>query len=231
MPDAPTYDAARRRAVTHIKASIDRGVGAVYWGVDVPEFGVVYGYDDADGVFLVDGVGKHNPGGSAPILYENVGRSCEVPELHYVVPIERVAWDAAAAHRAALKEYVERTDVRPQLMPKYPSGLRAYDNWVTALASGEYEQFGVRYNTAVLGHARDCAATYLARREGFAEVAAAAADVSAVYKRMRDALDMWRPERLGDPVSGEQAVALIPLVKEAKAAEARQLELAKVALA
>jgi len=49
LPDSPVYDAARRRAILNIKASLDRGIGVVLWGVDVPEFGVVYGYDDADG--------------------------------------------------------------------------------------------------------------------------------------------------------------------------------------
>jgi hypothetical protein len=241
MHDSPTYDAARRPAVTHIKASLDRGVGVVLWGVDVPEFGVVYGYDDADGVFLVDGVGRLNGGSSTPILYQNVGSSCEVPELHYVVPIERVAWDEAAAHRAALADYVDRTEIRPQLMPKYPSGLRAYDNWLKALEAGSFEPFGLRYNTAVLADAKKHAAAYLQQLAAdglglphLSAAAEAARENAAVFGRMLDAL--WPAganpgQYLAQPVGPSEAKALVPLVREARAVEARQLDLTKRALA
>src|SRR5688572_15085828 len=128
-PEQPSYEAARRRAVANIKAAIDRGVGVVLWGGDAPEFGVVYGYDDADGVFLTDGVGRFNTGHSTPILYENVGNSCDVPELHYIVPVERIAVDAAAVHRHVLAGYVEQMRGRVYAPPGYKAGLTAYDAW------------------------------------------------------------------------------------------------------
>ncbi|HON41964.1 MAG TPA: hypothetical protein PLM74_02380, partial [Bacillota bacterium] len=52
-PGTPTYDAARRHTIHRIRESIDRGVGAILWGVDTGEFGVAYGYDDDDQVLLV----------------------------------------------------------------------------------------------------------------------------------------------------------------------------------
>jgi hypothetical protein len=239
-PESPTYDAARRRAVTHIKAALDRGVAVVLWGVDAPEFGVVYGYDDADGVFLVDGVARLNTGSSTPILYENVGRSSDVPELHYVVPVERVPWDAAAAHRSALRDYLEHTEVRPQLVPRYPSGLRAYDNWLTALEAGTFAPFGLRYNTAVLADAKRHAATYLARLAAgglalpyLAEAGGTAHENAALFQRMLEVLGMAGPEgaaHLGQPVTPAQAKALVPLVRDARGLEARQLDLIRLAL-
>ena len=239
-PESPTYDAARRRAVTHIKASLDRGVAVVLWGVDAPEFGVVSGYDDADGVFLVDGVARLNGGRSTPILYENVGRSSDVPELHYVVPVERVPWDPAAAHRAALRDYLERTEVRPQLVPRYPSGLRAYDNWTKALEAGTFVPFGLRYNTAVLADAKQHAATYLERlaAEGvagphLADAAVTARENAALFRQMLEALGMAGPggaAHLGQPVAPAQAEALVPLVGAARNLETRQLDAIKRAL-
>jgi hypothetical protein len=196
---------------------------------------------DADGVFLVDGPARLNGGSSTPILYENVGRSCDVPELHYVIPIERVPWDEAASHRAALGDYVERTESRPQLVPKYPSGLRAYDNWIRALESGTFDQFGLRYNTAVLADAKKYAAAYLEHLavDGLAlphlsDVGGAARENAAIFGRMLDLL--WpagaSPSAyLGQPVAPTQAKALVPLLREARAVEARQLDLTKRALA
>jgi hypothetical protein len=225
--------------VARIKASIDRGVGVVLWGVDAPEFGVVYGYDDADGVFLVDGVGRFNTGNSTPILYENVGRSCDVPDLHYVVPIERVEVDAAAAHRAALGAYVEQVRGRVNVPPKYTAGLAAYDTWARALEGGTFVPFGVRYNTAVLADARGHAVNYLERvaSDGVGvdlrEVVAGARGTAAVYRRMLETIEMAGPNppaHLGLPVTPAQAKALAALVREAKSAEARQLELTEKAL-
>jgi hypothetical protein len=236
-PDAPTVAAARRRGVAHIKASIDRGIGVVLWGVDAPEFGVVYGYDDADGVFLVDGVGRFNTGHSTPILYENLGRQSDVPELHYVIPIERVAVEAAAAHRAALRGYVEHLRGRTAVPPAFGAGLVAFDRWTKALESGSYDHFGLRYNTAVVADARGHAVTYLARVAAAGvvgqEVVEAARATAGVYRRMLETIGMAGPNppaHLGLPVSPDQARALMPLVREAKAAEARQVDLVERAL-
>jgi hypothetical protein len=241
-PDAPTYDAARRRAVTHIKAALDRGVAVVLWGVDVPEFGVVYGYDDADGVFLVDGVARLNGGSSTPILYENVGRSSDVPELHYVVPVERILWDAPAAHRAALAGYVARMEGRTRgPAGKHQTGLAAYDVWLRALDARTFIPFGLRYNVVLQADNKQHAAAYLGRLASdglglphLADVAAVAKENAAVYRRMVGLLGMGGPSgsaHLGQPVTEAQAKGLIPLVREARAVEARQLELTKRALA
>ena len=232
-PEQPSYEAARRRAVLHVKEAIARGVGVVLWGVDAPEFGVAYGYDDADGVFLTDGVGRFNTGHSTPILYENVGRSCDVPELHYVVPVERIAVDAAAVHHDVLVGYVEQMRGRVYAPPGYKAGLAAYDAWAKALESGQYDHFGVRYNTVLLADARGHGAAYL-ERVGPEDVAAAARETAGMYKRMLGAIGMDGPNppaHLGLPVTPAQAKALAALVREAKAVEARQVEVVERALA
>ena len=232
-PDQPSYEAARRRAVVHIKEAIDRGVGVVLWGVDAPEFGVVHGYDDADGVFLTDGVGRFNTGNSTPILYENVGNSCDVPELQYVVPVERIAVDAKAVHRDVLAGYVEQMRGRVYAPPGYKAGLAAYDAWAKALESGVYDHFGVRYNTILLADARWHGVNYL-ERVAPQNIAAAARETAGVYKRMLAAIEMDGPNppaHLGLPVTAAQAKALAALVREAQAAEARQVEVVERVLA
>jgi len=55
-PGTPIYDAARRHTIQRVRESVDRGIGAILWGVDTGEFGVAYGYDDDDQVLLVSGV-------------------------------------------------------------------------------------------------------------------------------------------------------------------------------
>jgi len=239
MPGTATYDAARRRAVGNIKASIDRGVGVILWGVDTGEFGVVHGYDDADGVFLVSGVhGGHD--GSNPILYENVGLTFEgAPILHYQVPLEKVDYDPAPAYRASLEYYVKHMESPYHFVPAYKAGLGAYENWIRALESGRYVPFGVRYITAVYACAKQHAADYVRfLAEEWKELPSlgGAADafgkVAGVYSRMRDVLgiEAGGPADLTSPVDPEQAAAMVRLLREARELEARTVELVKRAL-
>ena len=238
MPDNAAFEPAQRRAVTHIKASLDRGVGAVLWGVDVPEFGVVYGYDEADGALLVDGVARMNGGSSTPILYENVGKQADVPMLHYVTPVERIAsWNVANAHRAALRDYVTRMERRAEPGAKQMVGLQAYEAWLAVLESGKYVPFGLRYNTVVYADSKKHTARYLekaaAEISGLGEAAAGAMRTAAAYDQMLEVLGMDGPAggaHLGQPATEAQAKTLLPLVKEAQQAEMRQVELVKRAL-
>lgn len=194
-------------------------------------------------MLLAHGVAALNGGQSAPILYENVGCSSDVPELHYVVPIERVRWDAAVAHRAAVAGYVERMERRAHShgTGTQQVGLGAYDVWVKALEGGTYEAFGLRYNAAILADAKKHAARYFeriaadgaARLSGLGEVAAAARENAGVYEQMLAAIEMDVSKggaHLGKPVTEAQVKGLVPLVREAKRIEGRQLELVKGAL-
>lgn len=241
MPDSPVYEAARRRAVTNIKAAIDRGVGVALWGVDTGEFGIVNGYDDADGVFLMSGCFDHGPEGSAPLLYENLGRSFEgAPILHYVIPVERVPFDPARAYTESLRFYVDQMEREFHMSPNYRSGLLAYRNWERALAGGNYNPRGLRYITFVYGEAKQDAAAYLNwlveawnGLPGLEAVAAQFGRIAGVYARMMSALgqEFDKPYMLEAPVAPEQAAALLPLVREAADLEAEAVALVKRALA
>lgn len=241
MSDWNTFSAACRRAPEHIKASIDRGTGVVLWGVDAPEFGVVYGYDDGDGAFLVDGV--RSP--SAPIPYENVGRSSDVPILHYVIPIERVEYDKGKSYKQSLQFYVRHMEWQAGSCPEgyeespYKNGLRAYDNWVRALEIGPYNPFGLRYNTSVYAQAKGHAARYLTwlaqSWDGLpylAEIAATMGENARLFDQMLAALEATGDaSHLGHPVRPAQAAAVASLVRQAKGIEERTLTLVKRALA
>jgi hypothetical protein len=240
MPGANTYDAACRRAVSNIKAALDRGVGVILWGVDTGEFGVVTGYDDNDGIFLVDGVGKCGPG-STPILYANVGRTFEgAPILHYQIPIEKVALDPDTAYRSSLEYYVRHMEAPFHVAPQYKTGLLAYDNWIRSLEKGNYQSTGLLYNTTVYADAKRAAARYarfLAETwngiPGLAEVADRFAKIADLYGQMLQvtAHDLDQPPFTWAPVTREQAAVLLPLVRDAKRLDAEAVALVKAGLA
>ena len=238
MPGEHTYEAACRRAVQRLKEALDRGMGAVVWGIDSAEFGVVYGYDDGDGVFLADGVGKWwSPAGSTPILYENLGRTCDVPILHCQIPVERVSFDPAKTYRDSLVYYVGQMEKEFHDSPAYRSGFRAYDNWHNALVSGAFNPFGLRYLTAVYVEAKQLVAAYarfLAESwqgpSGLPGIAAKFDEIAKVYAAMMPALEQDFSEGggfLGRPVAAEQAAGLAKLVKEAKLLDQEAVALVK----
>lgn len=205
------YDQARRVAIPRIKAVLDRGVAVVLWGVDYDEYGVVYGYDDEDGVLLVDGVEINPAGASNPVLYENLGRHGKaLPWLHYEIPIERVTVDRVEAYRASLAFYVDQMDRQVDLDTspwRHIHGLPGYEAWVSALESGQFSPFGLRYCTRVYGEAKRFGAQYLAQ---VARAMPGVEPVAELFNRLAGVYD-----RMG---SAETA-GLVPLVREAQRME------------
>lgn len=238
LPDQNTYSAACRHAIRRIREAIDNGTGVLLWGVDTAEFGVVRGYDDGDGVFLVDGIAKFaSTAGSAPILYENIGRTSDVPILHYQIPIERVDIDAEQAYRSSLEHYVRQMEKNNYEWPAYQSGLKAYDSWIGSLERGDYNPFGLRYLTAVYAESKAWAAKYLRFLEGqwraflgLPEIASGFADIAALYREMVAILEEGGKtggEYLQQPVDAIMASALAVRLRKAVQIEKRVTEMVK----
>lgn len=240
MPGSRTYEAACRRAVVNIKAAIDRGMPVVLWGVDSEDFGLVYGYDDADGVLLISGIFGQGEEGSLPILYENLGRtSAAAPILHYQVPLERVAVDPVQSRWDSLAEYVRRMERPGQNGPAYFTGLAAYDAWIQALARPDLNQRGLRYLVYVYHETKDFAAAYMHRLaeslgvDGLSAMADGFQGVSDCFEEMMKVLGQQYspPPILDEPVTPAQRTALDGLLREARARETHTVDLVKRVLA
>lgn len=236
-PGMNTYEAARKLGVSKIKSSIDRGVGVVAWAIDHGEFGVIHGYDDEDGVFLVDGVDKFNRQlGSDPMLYENLAvKFPPAPLLHLVIPIESVPYDRERAYRESLRFYVSEMERSFHMTKDYHSGLLAYDNWIHGLGDS-FDPFGVRYATTVYAESKMFASEYArqlaagwGKEHGLEGVVERFERIAGVFSRMMDVLEQdWNgAKHLGKPVTENQAKSLIPLLREAKQLDAEAVQLVK----
>lgn len=240
-PGAQTYEAARSRAVHQMKRSIDRGAGVIVWGVDTGEFGVVYGYDDEDGILMADGVHKFNrPLGSDPILYQNIGKTfAPAPFLHYQIPLESVEYDLEKSYADSLKFYVNEMDKEFHMAPDFKSGFLAYENWLHSLENGTYNPFGLRYCTTVYAESKCFAAEYLRTLEqtwggiqGLKDISDHFNEIAGLYRSMMNVLEQdWDGgKHLGKAVAPEQAKRMIPLVQQAKELESRAVQLINEAL-
>jgi hypothetical protein len=238
-PHWRTYEAARRRAKDNIQASIDRGIGVIAWAIDTGEFGVIYGYDDEDGVYLVDGVDKFNrPLGSDPLLYENIAKPFPpAPFLHYQIPLERTSYDPERTYLESFKFYVHEMEKPFHMSADFYSGFLAYDCWIRALKEGAYRPFGLRYCLTVYAESKMFAAEYARKLAktwgglpGLNDAAGLFEEIAGQYSMMMKEVleqDFDGAKHLGKPVPAAQALKLVSFLEKAKHLEEQAVRIFK----
>lgn len=136
----PTSRSYRLEAVQWVKESLDQGKGVIYW---LPEFGVIRGYDDEDGVFFIqDGYSSED----VVLLYENFGLNI-TPfwDIHLVgdkvdVPMKDMILESM---RLALVDW--ETPYKTLPSTDIASGRLAYDFLSSGLEHGVYNERGAVY--------------------------------------------------------------------------------------
>ncbi|MFE6078663.1 hypothetical protein ACFVQB_29865 [Paenibacillus sp. NPDC057886] len=136
----PTFGYYQRDAVNWVKRSLDGGMGVIYW---IPEFGVIHGYDDSDRIFYVQDGWSKEP---QILLYDNFGLNftgfwyCQVFGDQVHIPEQQMLLES-------LRLAIEDWDIPYRLLPdrNFASGRLAYDVWVEALRSGDYDESGAAY--------------------------------------------------------------------------------------
>ncbi|WP_440112894.1 hypothetical protein [Paenibacillus sp. QZ-Y1] len=135
-----TFSYYQQDAVNWVRRSLDEGIGVIYW---IPEFGVIHGYDDSDRIFYVQDGWSKEP---QILLYDNFGLNftgfwyCQIfGEQVHISEVERVL--------ESLRLAIEDWDIPYRLLPdrNIASGRLAYDVWVSALQSGDYDEAGAAY--------------------------------------------------------------------------------------
>jgi hypothetical protein len=139
------FNEIQKHAWEHAIYAIDKGIPCYGWELEIPEFYVVYGYDDVGYFFSGPGCDE----GKGPKPWQELGDTgIGVLELYSVGP-GTVADDAKTV-KDALTFAVQIADNPEELSSNdYKTGLRGYDNWIQALQNGTASDMGMRYNTAV----------------------------------------------------------------------------------
>ncbi|SEK44591.1 RNA polymerase sigma factor [Paenibacillus sp. OK003] len=142
------------RALSLIRYSIHRGIPAVVWDLNIPEFGLIYGYDDAARTLYGTDFIK-----SGTIPYDHVGRG--VNQEVFVLAAESDGMIREMNLRAALTDVLAHyRGEDPYTLPNTVSGLAAYAVWREALENRWLEPNGHAYNIAVLWDARRYASDF-----------------------------------------------------------------------
>ncbi len=227
------FNEMQARAFEHAQQAIDRGHPCYGWELEIPEFYVIYGYDDTGYYFSGPGCDV----GKGPKPWQDLGNTgIGILEMYSVAP--GIAADDATTVKQALAFAVHHA-ANPQewVYKLYGTGLKGFDNWIRALEEGKASDMGMRYNSGVWLECRRNAAGFLqeARQRltgradelfgraytQYATVAAALGKVVELYPWKDDASD---EDVLPVDDRSRAAVEALHTAKEAEAAGLVTLE-------
>ncbi|MCZ8519228.1 MULTISPECIES: hypothetical protein [Paenibacillus] len=234
-PLTPPTDDELEKALVLAQRSIDRGIPAIAWDLFIPEFGVLYGYDDEKREFQARDVQQD---GTLPYTLLGRGRIGELFVLTIEEPLP-LTLDRRAMLPGALNMIIRhaKEDDNGEHACSHRNGLAGYDAWIEALGSGNVSPMGNAYNAAVVCDARFHAAAFLG---GLADVWTGdsplhgtvrrlAGEAERHYRRVHRALAGLLPlfpfPQGGTPNDPAVAAEAAGLLREAQSAEAQGVAL------
>lgn len=218
------------QTVALIQETVDRGVPAIAFDLFIPEFGLIYGYDDDERVFHAKDASQVGTIPYAKFLEPKIG------VLFLITISESLPHSKYEMLRMALDMIVDHARGREWnhvFKDRFAMGLSGYDAWIGAMERRNADEFGNAYNTAVLADAREFAAEFLRKLardwngsnhvERFvrAKASEAAAHYEAVAEAFGEMREMFPFPQGGTPKEPEAADRAVTLLQRAKDAETK----------
>lgn len=215
-----------QEAIVFAQESIDRGLPVIGWSLFVPEFGIIYGYDDEkQELYCKD---HENEGAiSYAKLNELAMNFIYMMRIRDSFPVEPLS-----AWKTSMEIILEFASGKaPTLSPEFKHGLEGYDAWIQAFENRTVDPFGNAYNTEVVCCAREYATRFFqefpqkwSNDTNIGQVLLKLGEEAAVHyenvaNSLREMRDMFPFPQGGDPNNLLQAQKAIALLTEAKAAE------------
>lgn len=213
-------------ALELIHQSIDQGVPVLSWDLFLPEFGIIYGYDDEKRMVMA----ADNCENDQWIPFDHLGRGL-IQELFVLAIDPRTGEEAQPNLKSALEMILDHYHGKEAREPRCVNGLDAYDAWCAAFRAGTIEPNGNSYNLAVVYDARRYAAAFLEELadtpdgllQGLDEARTlsrkAAASARATADRLEQLCAMFPFPSGGEPNNPAQADKAIQLLLSAKESE------------
>lgn len=237
--DIPPTPEELQRALELIHWSLDRGIPVLAWDLFLPEFGIIYGYNDETRTLRCRDVMKD---GELP--YEKLGRG-QVSELYVMAITEISPVYKKTMLRGALRMAVQHArEIRfKREHSRFRNGLAGYDAWIEAFGKRKIDVHGNTLHGFYLFDQRVYAAEFLKRvaeelKNGFAadrQLGLLAGQAAVHYDKV--AGYFWEfTSRLfpfpkgGRPNDPEQAAAAIHILSKARAEEEQGVELLELML-
>jgi hypothetical protein len=146
---------AQERAWDHVRGSIDEGLPCYGWELDVPEYYVIFGYDETG--YYIFGPGCDD--GAGPVPWRSLGTSeigvVLVASVRRIEPadVRSTVRDAFSYALDVGRNRIKWTD--------NAGGLDGYATWIETMEKGRAGRFGLGYNAAVWAESRKYAVEFL----------------------------------------------------------------------
>lgn len=222
----------QKKAWEYIKNAIDEDIPCYGWELDIPEFYVIYGYDDDKGYYFS---GPLCDSGKGPKMWKEVGDTkIGVLEMYSVKPGQ--AADDVKTVKEALESALEHSKSPEKwIFPKYKAGLDGFDIWKKTLEAGEADGLGMAFNSAVWSECRNYAVLFLKeakeRLDGkvgplFDEAISHYGIVAQNLKKVTEAFPLIerKPEHIKDETRISTAVECLTTARSAEASGLEVLE-------
>jgi hypothetical protein len=219
----------QKEAWDFARQSIDEGYPVYCWEVDIPEFYVIYGYDE-DGYYYS---GPNTGEGKGPKLWKELGDTgIGIVELYNLKPVSAKA-DSEVVKDSIRKTLKHASNPPDWIFKNYASGLKGFDTWIQGLESGKANRFGMGYNAEVWGECRGFAVEFLKEAKGRVDGPSNSLFDEAIehYQVVADRLAKVSENYPWTPVGGpqvipvdEQCQAAVGWLKEARDDEAAGLK-------
>lgn len=157
IKNQPNFAEKQQLAWEKIKQAINQDLPCYGWELDIPEFYVIYGYDDIGYYFS----GAMCDEGKGPKPWNELGKS-DIGVLELCILKPGQASNDVIIIKEAFQFVLEyATSPDKWIFQKYKSGLAGYDNWIRALENGKAHDFGLAYNSVVWSECRYYAVEFL----------------------------------------------------------------------
>ncbi|MCC3376518.1 hypothetical protein [Cohnella sp. REN36] len=231
--EVPVSPELAERTLALIQQTIDRGTPAIAFDLFIPEFGLIYGYDDERQLFHAKDVSQDGTIPYGQFVQSRIG------VLFAVTISESLPHSKYEMLRMALDMIVDHARSREWnhiFHGQFAIGLAGYDAWIDVMRRREADPFGNCFNVEVAADARVFAAEFLRRltvqwnganfvertvRERAAEAMAHYGVVAEAFRGLEALFPYPRGGTPQDPESADRAIALLT---EARAAEERGIE-------
>jgi len=140
-----------------IKSSLDNGLPAIVWNLFIPEFGLIFGYDDDNQLFFAK-----DTRAKSTMSYSDLGRG---KKEYYIFALEGDPFkqNKETSLHGVLTMVVEHAFSQQYMYPIIQNGLSAYDAWINAFEKKSIDTLGNAYNTSIIYDSRKFAVRFLER--------------------------------------------------------------------
>jgi hypothetical protein len=232
---AADFAEKKRQAWEFAKLAIDAGHPCYGWELTIPEYFVIYGYDESHYLFKGPQTNDPTTSETKPKPWQELGEAETGVLLISSVKPAQAKKDSVMVKEAFAFALEHAHNPKKWTFSPYKTGLGAYDNWIDALKNQTANGFGVAYNAEAWHECRYYAVEFL--KESGSRLGTKSAPLfdraRGHYEVIRDRLEEigglfpfigFDPAHIKDSARRQKAINALRVARDAEAKGLESLE-------